>query len=167
MARTFKARKAQLRMHVRGALPRFNEDRALRRAQEKSAKELREHVQARAKTAMKPAAQRHEPVTSRGRGMIAGYRATVRKDGTLSLFNKQFSALLFEGGVQPHFIFAKRGMKLKFNLGAGTPFFYPPAVAHPGQRARPVMAQSMRQMTPRFAANLRESIEQEWRTVGA
>lgn len=167
MARVAKVRKAEVRLHVKGQLPRFNEDRAIRRAQEKSATALLALVRQKAAQAMQGSNRRHQPERGRGGSMIASYTTNVRQDNSISLYNRTKRAAWFEEGTQPHFIFAMNNRNLKFNYGVGTPFVYTPAVAHPGQPARPVMSEAMQEMVPVFEKNLKESIEQEWNTVGA
>lgn len=167
MARTYKVRKAQARLHVKGRLPRFNEDRAIKRAQEKGATALLALVRQKAAQAMQGGSRRHQPTRSWPGSMVGSYRTNVRADGSISLYNLTKRAAWFEKGTQPHFIFALNHRNLKFSYGVGSPFVYTPAVAHPGQPARPVMVEAMNEMTPVFERNLKESIEEEWNTVGA
>lgn len=167
MARVAKVRRAQARLHAKGKLPRFNEDRAIRRAQEKSAKALLALARQKAAQAMAGSSRRHQPERSRTGSMIGSYRTSVRQDNSISLYNRTARAGWFERGTQPHFIFAMNQRNLKFNYGVGSAFVYTPAVAHPGQKARPVMAEAMQEIAPLIERNLAESIEQEWNTVGA
>jgi hypothetical protein len=166
MVQRYKVRRAEIRTRVRGRLPRFNEDRAIKRAQEKSAKAILLVAKAKARAAMKPEGLRHEP-ERRGVKMIIGYRTNVRKDFSISLYNTNRKGKWFEEGTQPHFIFAMSGKTLKFNLHRGGEFVYPAAVAHPGQEARPVMHEAMRESVSLIERNLAESIERELSTRGA
>lgn len=154
---------------VAGRLPRADVNKAIRQAQRQNADLAVRTVKLKARASMQPEAARHGPHRTGRRSMIEQYRSGFRENSVFFITNPTLRARIFEKGARPHAIFP-RNRFLKFNRGNGTPFVYARAVAsghapfyrnHPGQPARPVMAETMRELVPAFERNIAKELEKE------
>ncbi len=169
MARTTTRRtRSRVRMYVRGRIPTPNLHAAIKRGQEQNAEMLLRRVKALF-------AARHM-----GSGhTVQGFTSRVLADLNLSVSNRRPNARRVEEGVAPRLgAGANQGVPpervigprstsvLKFRWPrVGSGYFYFPFVSHPGQKADPIMQNTLHDSEAEIEENIRREVVRELNRV--